>query len=68
MEGKEARFGLGQSALFASATTGTSTGAVNNMHDSLTPLGGMVPLFLILTERGICRAASAPASIRCWPT
>ncbi len=50
MEGKEARFGLGQSALFASATTGTSTGAVNNMHDSLTPLGGMVPLFLILTS------------------
>ena len=50
MEGKEARFGLGQSALFAAATTGTSTGAVNNMHDSLTPLGGMVPLFLILTS------------------
>jgi K+-transporting ATPase ATPase A chain len=49
MEGKEVRNGLGQSALFAAATTGTSTGAVNNMHDSLTPLGGMVPLFLILT-------------------
>jgi len=50
MEGKEARFGLGQSLLFSAATTGTSTGAVNNMHDSLTPLGGMVPLFLILTS------------------
>ncbi len=48
MEGKEARFGLGSSILFAAATTGTSTGAVNTMHDSLTPLGGMIPLFLIL--------------------
>jgi K+-transporting ATPase ATPase A chain len=45
MEGKEARFGIGASALFASATTATSTGAVNSMHDSLTPLGGFVPLF-----------------------
>jgi K+-transporting ATPase ATPase A chain len=48
MEGKEVRFGTGWSALFASATTGTSCGAVNTMHDSLTPLGGMVPLMLIL--------------------
>ncbi len=48
MEGKEVRFGTGWSALFASATTGTSCGAVNNMHDSLTPLGGMVPLMLML--------------------
>ena len=45
MEGKEARFGIGASALFATATTGTSCGAVNSMHDSFTPLGGMVPLF-----------------------
>jgi len=45
MEGKEARFGIGASALFASATTGTSCGAVNSMHDSFTPLGGFVPLF-----------------------
>jgi K+-transporting ATPase ATPase A chain len=45
MEGKEARFGIGSSALFVSATTATSTGAVNTMHDSLTPLGGFVPLF-----------------------
>jgi K+-transporting ATPase ATPase A chain len=48
MEGKEVRFGLGGTSLFTSATTGTSCGAVNTMHDSLTPLGGMVPLMLIL--------------------
>jgi K+-transporting ATPase ATPase A chain len=48
MEGKEVRFGLGGSALFSASTTGTSCGAVNNMHDSLTPLGGMVPMVLIL--------------------
>jgi K+-transporting ATPase ATPase A chain len=45
MEGKETRFGIGQTALFSSLTTATSTGAVNGMHDSLTPLGGFVPLF-----------------------
>ncbi len=45
MEGKEARFGIGASALFATITTGTSTGAVNSTHDSYTPLGGFVPLF-----------------------
>jgi K+-transporting ATPase ATPase A chain len=49
MEGKEVRFGLAGSSLFTVATTGTSCGAVNSMHDSLTPLGGMVPLALILT-------------------
>ena len=48
MEGKEVRFGLAGSALFATATTATSCGAVNVMHDSLTPLGGLVPLALIL--------------------
>lgn len=48
MEGKEVRFGLGGSALFSASTTATSCGAVNNMHDSLTPLGGMIPLILIL--------------------
>jgi K+-transporting ATPase ATPase A chain len=48
MEGKEVRFGAGTSALFAIATTGTSCGAVNTMHDSLTPIGGLVPLSLIL--------------------
>jgi K+-transporting ATPase ATPase A chain len=45
MEGKEARFGIAASALFATVTTATSTGAVNAMHDSLTPLGGFVTLF-----------------------
>ena len=45
MEGKEARFGIAASALFATVTTGTSCGAVNSMHDSFTPLGGFVPLF-----------------------
>ena len=44
MEGKEARFGIANSALFATVTTDASCGAVNSMHDSYTPLGGMVPL------------------------
>lgn len=48
MEGKEVRFGVATSALFAAATTGTSTGAVNSMHDSFLPLGGLVPLFNML--------------------
>ncbi len=45
MEGKETRFGIGASALFATVATGTSTGAVDSVHDSYTPLGGFVPLF-----------------------
>ncbi|MEJ1961087.1 MAG: potassium-transporting ATPase subunit KdpA [Gammaproteobacteria bacterium] len=45
MEGKESRFGIAASALFATITTATSCGAVNAMHDSLTPLGGFVTLF-----------------------
>ncbi len=48
MEGKEVRFGIADSSLFTTATTAVSCGAVNNMHDSLTPLGGLVPLFLIM--------------------
>ena len=47
MEGKEVRFGQAMSAMFAAVTTGLSCGAVNAMHDSLTPLGGLAPLFLI---------------------
>ena len=47
LEGKEVRFGADTSALFAAVTTGTSTGAVNSMHDSFLPLGGMVPLVLM---------------------
>jgi K+-transporting ATPase ATPase A chain len=49
MEGKEARFGIAASALFATITTDASCGAVNGMHDSFTPLGGLVPLFNIMT-------------------
>lgn len=44
MEGKEVRFGVDQSALFTTVTTSFTTGSVNNMHDSLTPLGGLVPM------------------------
>src|SRR5580698_3290060 len=48
MEGKETRFGIANSALFATITTDASCGAVNSMHDSFTPLGGMVPLLNIM--------------------
>jgi len=48
LEGKETRFGISGSVLFATATTATSCGAVNSMHESFTPLGGMVPLVNIL--------------------
>ncbi|WP_428668815.1 potassium-transporting ATPase subunit KdpA [Reyranella sp.] len=47
MEGKETRFGIANSALFATVTTDASCGAVNSMHDSYTPLGGLVPMFNI---------------------
>jgi potassium-transporting ATPase potassium-binding subunit len=48
MEGKEVRFGIANSALFTTVTTDASCGAVNNAHDSLTPLGGMIPLVNIM--------------------
>ncbi len=48
MQGKETRFGIADSALFATVTTDASCGAVNSMHDSFTPLGGMVPLVNIM--------------------
>src|SRR6204780_3635484 len=48
MEGKETRFGVANSALFATVTTDASCGAVNSMHDSFTPLGGMVPLLNLM--------------------
>src|SRR5579862_132274 len=48
MEGKEVRFGIANSALFTTITTDASCGAVNNMHDSLTPIGGMVPMVNIM--------------------
>jgi potassium-transporting ATPase potassium-binding subunit len=47
MEGKETRFGIAQTSIFVVATTAASCGAVNAMHDSLTPLGGLVPMLLI---------------------
>jgi K+-transporting ATPase ATPase A chain len=47
MEGKETRFGIVNSALWATATTAASNGSVNSMHDSYTPLGGLVPIWLI---------------------
>src|SRR5262249_46448056 len=49
MEGKEVRFGIANSALYATVTTDASCGAVNSMHDSFTPLGGLVPMFNIMT-------------------
>ena len=53
MEGKEVRFGMAQTTLFATVTTDASCGAVNSMHDSYTPLGGLVPLFNIQTDEVI---------------
>jgi K+-transporting ATPase ATPase A chain len=53
MEGKEARFGIAGSALFATATTDASCGAVNSMHDSFTPLGGLVTLANIMLSETI---------------
>jgi K+-transporting ATPase ATPase A chain len=47
MEGKEVRFGIANSALWATATTSASNGSVNSMHDSFTPLGGLVPMWMI---------------------
>jgi K+-transporting ATPase ATPase A chain len=47
MEGKETRFGIASSAIWATATTAASNGSVNSMHDSYTPLGGLVPMFLM---------------------
>ncbi len=53
MEGKETRFGIADSALFATVTTDASCGAVNSMHDSFTPLGGMVPLVNLMCDEVI---------------
>jgi len=53
MEGKEVRFGNAATALFATVTTDASCGAVNSMHDSFTPIGGLVPLFNIQTDEVI---------------
>ena len=53
MEGKEVRFGIAQSTLFATVTTDASCGAINSWHDSYTPLGGLIPLFNIQTDEVI---------------
>ena len=53
MEGKEVRFGIAQSTLFATVTTDASCGAINSWHDSFTPLGGLVPLFNMETDEVI---------------
>jgi potassium-transporting ATPase potassium-binding subunit len=53
MEGKETRFGIAQSTLFTTVTTDASCGAVDSMHDSYTPLGGIVPMFNIQTDEVI---------------
>jgi potassium-transporting ATPase potassium-binding subunit len=53
MEGKETRFGIAASALFATVTTDASCGAINSWHDSFTPLGGLVPLFNMQTDEVI---------------
>jgi K+-transporting ATPase ATPase A chain len=53
MEGKETRFGVASSALFATVTTDASCGAINSAHDSLTPLGGLVPMFNLQTDEVI---------------
>jgi K+-transporting ATPase ATPase A chain len=53
MEGKDVRFGMAGSTLFATATTDASCGAVNSMHDSYTPLGGFIPLFNLQTDEVI---------------
>ncbi|MGG0790364.1 potassium-transporting ATPase subunit KdpA [Peribacillus simplex] len=50
MEGKEVRFGVAQSALFTSITTAATTGSVNNMHDTLTPLGSIAPLAMMMVN------------------
>ena len=66
MEGKEVRFGIANSALWATATTAASNGSVNSMHDSFTPLGGLVPLVADAARRGRSSAASAPGCTACW--
>ena len=59
MEGKEVRFGIFNSALFATVTTDASCGAVNSMHDSFTPLGGLVPMFNMQTGEVIIGGVGA---------
>ena len=76
MEGKEVRFGIGSSSLFATVTTAASCGAVNSMHDSYTGTGGLVPMLQMMLGE-VVLAVSAPDlrydavriyhSFHCWP-
>jgi potassium-transporting ATPase potassium-binding subunit len=59
MEGKEMRFGIARSALFAVTTTATSNGGVDSMHDSFTPLGGMIPMVMMLLGEVILGGAGS---------
>src|SRR6202007_733908 len=59
MEGKEVRFGIANTALFATVTTDASCGAINSWHDSFMPLGGMVPLVNIMLSEVICGGVGA---------
>ena len=68
MEGKEVRFGIFNSALFATITTDASCGAVNSMHDSFTPLGGLIPLFEYRSSAKSSSAVSARVSTACSST
>ena len=65
MEGKETRFGIGASALWATATTAASNGSVNSMHDSYTPLGGLILIWMIQLGEVIL-VVSDPACTACW--
>ena len=73
MEGKEVRFGIANSSLWATATTAASNGSVNSMHDSFTPIGGMIPMAMIALgeiiyggvgsgSTGCCSMSSSPCS------
>src|SRR2546428_396932 len=60
MEGKEVRFGIATSALWAAATTSASNGSVNSMHDSFTPIGGPAPRWVLPRGVGASRGRGAP--------
>ena len=67
MEGKEVRFGIANSALFATVTTDASCGAINGWHDSFTPLGGMVPLVnIMLTPLLVMGSSQDYIGVRCY--
>lgn len=63
MEGKEVRFGIGGSSLWAVATTSASNGSVNAMHDSFTSIGGMIPLFLMMLGEIVYGASVADYTV-----